>query len=1018
MSEVKKTINYSPQQTKAIDTTDGNVLLSAGAGSGKTEVLSERIYRLVKNGADITRFLVLTFTKAASEEMKKRIRKKILADDALKDQSSKVESSHIETFDAFALFIVKKYAHKIGVSPNISIIDQNLLTIKKIAIKDKILTYLYQENNSDFIGLISKYCTKDDSAIRDFILNICSYVEKQKDKNLFYETYFDKYFDENVLKERVEEQYSYLINALNNAIDQAQVLEDTEDVDSITNYLQSFIDECKDYDSLSLKLETFSFPGVLKKNTSDKQYRDKIKDKLNSIIKLNKSFGTSQEIIEGYISNKHYVKVLLDIVSKIEEEVDLFKKEKNCYSFEDVAYMALRVLDDDKVKDEMKNYFQYILVDEYQDTSGIQESVLEKIGNNNICMVGDVKQSIYRFRNADCTIFQNKYNLYKKPNKDGQVIDLNTSYRSRKEVVDFVNELFKGLMDPHYGPIDYKDGHIFEYGFKKYEEIIDSKEDYVPKIYRYQKEKGAPSINKEIDIIIADIINKINNKYQVYDSDSKKFRDCKFKDFAIIMDKGTHFNHLKAELTRNGIPCRLFYDEEIIDSDIAHVIKNLLILLNSSIKQTYDDKFKHAYVSIARSFLFRDKDKDIYDTVKNDTISESKIMKKITEIKEEVEYSPLAVIMETLMREFDVYHQAMRLTHFVNNTNKIILFENIAKSMDDLGYSIEDMISYIEAIKEFKLKIPYMDLDVSENSVTITTTHRSKGLEYPIVYLPYLTSSFAPKFDSSFIVNDRFGILLPITGNTDKSSVFLHLIKVKEAKEQLEEKMRLFYVAITRTRERLILIAGMGEKGFPIVLDPSNATSYISFLSYLEFVYKYGVDFDMPIGKINIKKEEYHSKDIALKNIDIPSSILEKKKASKEKDETVSESLLEFGNEIHYLLEISNYETKDTSFISNPRMRRYIDNVLRAKNFANLKNNQVLHEFSFFDELNNVSGIIDCLVLKEDHVEIIDFKLKNIDDEKYVLQLNTYRDYIKQLTNKPIELYLISAITGEVKEIE
>ena len=99
-------------------------------------------------------------------------------------------------------------------------------------------------------------------------------------------------------------------------------------------------------------------------------------------------------------------------------------------------------------------------------------------------------------------------------------------------------------------------------------------------------------------------------------------------------------------------------------------------------------------------------------------------------------------------------------------------------------------------------------------------------------------------------------------------------------------------------------------------------------------------------------------------------------------------------------------------------MRRYIDNVLRAKNFANLKNNQVLHEFSFFDELNNVSGIIDCLVLKEDHVEIIDFKLKNIDDEKYVLQLNTYRDYIKQLTNKPIELYLISAITGEVREIE
>ena len=1014
---MSKTFEYSENQKRAIYETNGNVLLSAGAGSGKTAVLSERIYQLVKSGADLSRFLVLTFTNLASEEMRKRIRKKIMNDPLLKDQLSKVESSHIETFDAFALFLVKKYAYRIGVSPNIQIIDSNLLTIKKMGIRDKILTYLYSSKNSDFIDLISTYCTKDDKNIREFILKICAYVDNLKDRDEYFSSYFEKHFNEEMIRSFINDQYLYLVNAINAAIDQIQLLEDTEDVDVVTDYLQSFLDETNDYDSLTLKLEGFSFPGVLHDKTPDLNYRNAVKSKLVDAIKSNASFGYSSDIIEQYMSTKKHVKVLLDIVKQIEEEIDAFKKEKNSYSFQDVAFMALRLLDEKDVQEQMSNYFQYILVDEYQDTSILQELVLQKLGKNNICMVGDVKQSIYRFRNADCTIFQEKYNLYSK-NDGGSLISLNTSYRSRKEIVQFVNDFFGPVMDIKYGPIDYKSGHNFEYGFKDYDDLSDGKDNYEPRIIKYQIEKGKPSFNTEIEIVASDIINKINNKYKVYDNDAKTYRDCSFKDFAIIMNKGTQFNHLKGELMKRGIPCRLFYDEEIIDTDIAHVIKNLLILLNSAIKEEYDAKFQHAFVSIARSFLYRYKDSEIYEIVKKKSYQNSEIMKLVNEIKGKVQYSPLSIIMETLMYRFDVYRKAITLTSFVNNTNKVSLFINIAQSMDGFGFSIDDLITYIEAIREFKLKIPYMDLDVSDDSVAITTTHRSKGLEYPIVYLPGLTSNLKQKLPSAFLIHNKFGILLPVTGNTNKSSLFIHLLKVEEDKAQFEEQIRLLYVAITRARERLIMITGMKEKEDPIVLNPTYVSNYKSLLYYLNFYSKFGVDYVPSEETLNIESKTYQAQDISLQHIVVPPEFVEQKKASKDRDDSVAEELLKFGSQIHYLLEIANYESKDLSFIKDRRMKRYVENVLKADNFTNVKNEDVLHEYSFYDEKNNVSGVIDCLIIRNDSIDIIDFKLKNIDDEKYVMQLHTYRDYIKQISDKNIHMYLIAAITGEVKEIE
>lgn len=1007
---------WSKEQELAITSTSSNVLLSAGAGSGKTAVLTERIYRLIKGGADLSRFLILTFTNAASAEMKMRIRERILGDKSLGDYSSKIETAHIETFDSFALFLVKKYAFRLGVSPNIGIIDKTLLDIERNNIRDNILTYLYNNKDRGFLKLISKYCIKNDSQIRSYITDLCLKAESNIDKQDFLDHFIDFYFNEERLNEIIDDKYKNMVHVINMAIRHASELEDLDDANAIIDSLNDLLDNGQDFDSLTKAYNEYKFPTKKKNSTSDSDYRNSIKALLQKILIKEADYGTRKEIINQYLSTKEDMKTLIDIVKKIENQLDAFKKEKVSYSFGDIAALALKALDMEDIRQEMSNYFEYILVDEYQDTSLIQELVIKKLERNNVCMVGDIKQSIYRFRKADCTLFQEKYINYK-DNNGGQLINLNTSYRSRKEIVDVVNEMFEELMTPDTNTINYLDGHRFGYGFTKYDSLIDDKEDYKLKVINYHLEENENAVEKETLKIAKDIIHKISNKYQVYDKDLKGLRPCSFKDFAIIIDRGKTFDEMKSQLSNYGIPAKVIYNEPVKESEIILVLKNLLILFNSCLKKEYDEQFKYAFVSISRSFIYETKDQEIYDYVKNDNVKESPLVKKMIGLVDRCRYLPLSKVLRSLIDEFSVYQQINKLKHFSNNANKIELFIRLSENMDNLGMSLEGLISYLNDLNKFDLEIDYSDKDVGENSVTLITIHRSKGLEYPIVYMPGLTSKFNSSNATSFLIDDIYGPVLPITGNNNKSSLFNHLIKAKEAKENFEERLRLFYVAVTRARERLILFYQEKDKEDSEIYYAPSMNSFRSFVHYLHLEQKYGISPTYGKQSFNIVYN-YSDKCISTKEINVPPVETSKKRASKDKVGEVDTGLLEFGSEIHYLLEITDYESKDTSFISNPRMRKYINNVLSSKVFENVKNNQVLHEYSFFDEKNQLNGIIDCLVLKEDEIDIVDFKLKNLDDDKYILQLHAYRDYIEQITDKNIKMFLISAITGEVKEIE
>lgn len=1010
---------WSKNQLDAISYIDSNVLVSAGAGSGKTAVLTERIYQLVKNGADLSRFLVLTFTNAASAEMKQRIRKRVEEDPELRHLSYKIESSHIETFDAFALFLVKKYAFRLGVSPNISLIDNTLLEIQKAKIRDRNITYLYNSKDSYFLDLISTYCVKNDSQIREFISKVCSFVELKNNKYDYISSFVQRYFNETKIQALIDEKYNSMINAIEIAIKQAEQLENLDDANNIISYLEDLLEHSNSYDLLVLNLENYNFPKMIGKGSSDKDYRDYIKSTLNKNLSIGKPFGTSEEIINQYLGTKKHVETILKIVEEIERQIDLFKKEKNAYSFSDIANLALKLLDDEQICSEMRDYFQYILVDEYQDTSALQELVINKLSKNNVCMVGDVKQSIYRFRFADCSIFQEKYQRFQLDD-GGHLICLNTSYRSRKEIVDAVNDIFERLMTHDINPINYKDGHHFEYGFTFYDSHKEDKQEYGLKVYRYLLDENETTNEKEAHIIANDIINKINNKMKVYDPKIKGLRECTFKDFAIIIDRGKNFDEIKSIFFGYGIPTKVFYDQPVKTSDVVLVLKNLVVLYKNCFDKTFDDPtFIHSFVSIARSFLFEYEDEYIYQSIKNKNINNDLIIRKMIETVDKSKELPLSEKLKTIINEFEIYDRISRLGNYINNTNRIELFINLSKSMEELGFELYDLVQYFEDLNDFDLDIPYVDSDVSEDSVSLMTIHRSKGLEYPVIYLPGLTSKFpGGGSNSAFMINDNYGMILPLTGVTSNSSLFNHLIKQEESKANFEERLRLLYVAITRAREHAILLYQDKEKGDSPVIDPSNASSYRSLIHYLGLEDTYSAPYHLSKDLLGTSEKANKDIHIVSKEVSIVPEEIISRKASKNKDENVNEDLLRFGTEIHYLLEIFDFDSKDFSYIKDEKMKKYVRNVTSTKIFENVKNNQVLHEYQFKDDLNNVSGIIDCLVVKDDEIDIVDFKLKKLDDEKYVLQLHSYSDYIKQITSKKIKMYLVSAITGEVKEIE
>lgn len=1007
------------EQQWAIDAEGSNIIVSAGAGSGKTAVLTQRVIRKIMSGVDVSKLLVLTFTNEAASEMKNRIRDAIIKNNLTK-QLNLLDGAYITTFDSYALSVVKKYAYKLNISKNIGITDSNIITIYKYKVIDKIFDEMYGEE--DFDNLINDFCLKDDTSLKKDIIKLSEKLDLQLDKEKYIKDYFLHYDNEEFIGKMIND-YMHLIR--NKVIQLKDIYEEFTSYcsDSLIKKIDEYFNglfNAVEYDEYVLFMSKSSvrFTSV---DENGLVLKEELKKKIEEIKKLLR-FKDKNELTLGIEKTRRNIQVILNIISKMDNEVAKYKDKTGSYEFNDIAHMALGIVQNNlEIREEIKNYFNEIMVDEYQDTSNIQEEFVSLISNNNVYMVGDVKQSIYRFRNANPYIFQDKYNRYSK--HDGGIkIDLLKNFRSRNETLFNINEIFNLIMDDEIGNADYLDSHNMVYGNTAYD-LENPGHDNNIEIYNYDNEINTMYTReeKEIFIISEDIREKIKNKYQVFDKKSNHLRDIKYSDICIITDRNKYLDKYKKILEYEEIPSVIYMDHELTNDNVVLIIKNLISLVDYVNKGIIDDKFRYLFVSVARSFIFTYSDDMIYQIDKNKRYYQDEIIKKCKLINLN---NPLEDIINEIFMVFNIYEKLTTLSEIDEYLIRIDNILDIASNLSGLGYNLEEFINYIEDVLNKGLTIKYSTNTSIDNAVKIMNIHKSKGLEFSLCYFTGMHNEFTIKeINDKILVSDKGGIILPyINENGDISQNILKDLYVDNFfKEEISEKIRLFYVALTRCREKMIIVTSLDKEknGYGRLVPVNMRLKYRSFLDILnsiDIIDKYVVNkeanytHDYDIIKLKEITKHTDGEVIDKKEIKINYEVGENKHFSKESDilDIDSVKAMKYGTLIHEELEYADFDKKNNKYLEK------LFNVI-SSDYIN-----VYREYEFSYQENNIvyNGVIDLMLEYDDYINIIDYKLKNIMDEKYNLQLRGYKKYIESISNKVVNIYLYSLIEDKILKIE
>ena len=1039
--------SWTKEQLLAINENGNNIIVSAGAGSGKTAVLTERVITKLKNGTSIRNLLILTFTNNAAHEMKERIKSSIkkesLNNEFIKKELDYIDNAYITTFDSYSLTIVKKYHYLLGIGNDIGIIDSNIVDLKKEEYIDNIFEQYYKEKDSSFLNLVDLLCVKDDKSLKNIILEINKKLDLLENKKDFLNNYIINYYNDefinNIIKD-YEELLLYKINNIRNLLDDLSFEVDGKYIEEFNKKLKPLLDS-KDYDSI--KVNSIINLGILKNAT---ELGKEIKSEIVSTIKEinNMCYYNKEEIKNNILSTKDYLNAIINIIEKLDNKINIFKKSINKYEFKDISTMAIDIVKNNiEIKEEIKNSFDEICVDEYQDTNDLQESFINLISKNNVYMVGDIKQSIYRFRNANPIIFKNKYDLYSK-NNGGIKIDLVKNFRSRPEVLEDINNIFNLIMDNYIGGAEYSESHNMIFGNNTYINEGKTKQNNYLEIYNYDYNSSINYKKEEIEAFIIgnDIKNKIKNNYKVFDKNLNTLRNVKYSDFVILMDRSTNFTLYKKVLLYLGIPSNIFIDENIVNESILFIIKNIINLIIKINNNEYDLDFKYSFISIARCFLSELNDNDIFETFKNNTYKNNKLFDLCLDISKEIDSINNVKLLDLIVDKFDFFNNIIKIGNIENNLTIIdYLYKNF-KELDSIGYSISDLNNYLDNIiknnKEIKIN---MSID-NTDAVNIMTIHKSKGLEFNVCYYSGFDKPFnLDDLKSKIIYDNKYGIIIPINNEGLDDLITKTIIKNNYIKDDISEKIRLFYVALTRCKEKMIIVGNFNKDNIYSletngVIENRIRNKYKSFkdiiLSVKTRLNKYFVDISIEnIGLTheynNIKMLDYKK---TIKNNNKVIKVIENKVEKIEvinkhfsKDnlsivDEVTKSNMNLGTYLHELFESVDFKNPDYSDFNSDEIK-YINNFLNQELVKNIKESKIYKEYEFIYQNDNelLHGIIDLMLEFNDHIDIIDYKLMNTTSEEYINQLNGYKKYINTSFNKEVNIYLYSILNNEIKKI-
>ncbi|WP_432291614.1 helicase-exonuclease AddAB subunit AddA [Clostridium baratii] len=885
---------WTKEQLKAIDTRRCNLLVAAAAGSGKTAVLVERIIKIVtdeKNPVDIDKLLVVTFTSAAAAEMRERIAAAITkalernpSSKSLQRQLTLLSRANITTMHSFCLDVIKNNFHTIDLDPAFRIGDETEGTLLKNEILDEMFEDYYEKDDMEFFNLVEAYSgSKDDEKLKEMVLDLYRFsmsgpwpekwlIEKAEEFNIFSLEELDKTVWVEVLKNDINMEVDSFINLYYKAI---EMINDTE---GIEEYLDTFNDELSRIislkESLNLglseiydKLFKISFgrlKSIRKNKVSDvdaqnlvKSIRDEVKKK---ICKLQDDIFmlSPTEMLEGINLTYPFMKKLSEITLEFSKRFSERKKEKNMLDFNDLEHLCLRILIDktedgdtipSKVSENFRELFDEVLVDEYQDSNNVQEAIINLVSrkntdNPNVFMVGDVKQSIYRFRQAKPELFLEKYNTYSR-NDEGKnkVIQLYKNFRSREEVINAVNYIFKEVMSLNVGELEYTEDEALNLGanFKELNEegaykggevelhILDKN---ITSENEDEDEEDIDSINLEARVVarrINELMSQANEeKFRVLDKETGEYRPLKYKDIVILLRATKNWSEIFLdELGLSGIPVYADTGSGYFESIEIRTIMSLLKIIDNPLQDVpmiavLKAPFARFNAEELADIRMIDKSKYFYENILeivNEDIEVSEELKKKCSIfienlnkwRNKSVYTPIDEFIWYLYMDTSYYGYVGAMPNGVlRQANLKILFQR-AKQYEETSF--KGLFNFINFINKLRKSSGDMGsakiLGENEDVVRIMSIHKSKGLEFPVVFLAGAGKQFnLMDLNNRILHHDDLGFgpdYIDLEKRISYSTLPKEAIKKKIRLETLSEEMRILYVAFTRAKEKLII---------------------------------------------------------------------------------------------------------------------------------------------------------------------------------------------------------------------
>ena len=878
-------VKWTDQQQQVIDLRDRNLLVSAAAGSGKTAVLVERIIKKVldpEHPVDIDHLLVVTFTKAAAAEMRERVAKAIEArmdvekDNAyLNRQYTLVHHAQITTIDSFCLYVVKNYFQCIGLEPGFRVGDPGELSLMQEDVLADVFERWYEAGEPEFLAFADNYASaKNDTNLAQMVRRLYDFSTSYPWPEEWLQQITDIYAPQSLTVEALGTSDSWLqelMRYLHAVIggERARLLlakrlclaPDGPDMylDNIEYVLEQLdgVDEITNYDELGLAIAKLDFGRLAVRRGFDgdkaaqelvKSLRADVKDELQKLYKKFFTLPLSTQL-EDLAYTGRSVRVLSRLTLDFANAYRRKKEELGLLDFSDIEHLALRILVDEKTKEstavarEFQALFEEVMIDEYQDSNYVQEAILTAVsgggGRDNRFMVGDVKQSIYRFRLARPELFMEKYDTYSTEDAPCRKICLDRNFRSRPQVLDSVNDLFYRIMKRDVGGVEY-DAAAALYPGADYPRTSE------PDAYKTRilladsgaeslEENGADNAKVLEAAMIAEEICRVKAHQQISDG-AGGFRPVNYSDIVILLrSPGSWGDELVEQLSARGIPShRMSVSGYFATSEVqtvlslCHVIDNplqdipLAAVLKSPFFDFTDEELAKLRLAGSHAFFYdhvtdyvvNGEDEDLWEKC-------AYFLEKLEDYRARSRRCPVHELLDQILRESGYLNYVRALPAGEKRLANVEMLLQQAISFERTSYKgLFSFIRYMGQLQKYEVDFGEADVTLEhEDVVRIMSIHKSKGLEFPVVFVSGLGRKFNKKDSTdAMILDSTYGVgLACVEGkkHRKRTTLLREMIASRIAGDNIGEELRVLYVALTRAKEQLILTGALR--------DPENA---------------------------------------------------------------------------------------------------------------------------------------------------------------------------------------------------